>query len=177
MIYTTIKALHLIFMVTWFAGLFYIVRLFIYHREAMDQAEPAKSILTAQFTTMERRLWYAITWPSAVLCTAFGLTMLIMEPVLLHLGYMHLKLAFVAGLLIYQLATHRMFKRFQQSRTALPSSIRLRFYNEIPTVFLIAVIFIIIKKDSFSWISGLIGILGVAVLLTLAIKWYQRLRR
>jgi putative membrane protein len=177
MIYTTIKALHLIFMVTWFAGLFYIVRLFIYHREAIDQPEPAKAILVAQFTIMERRLWYAITWPSAVLCTVFGVTMLLMEPVLLQLGYMHLKLAFVMALLIYQIATHFVFQRFQRNTSPLPSSIRLRFYNEMPTVFLIAVVFIIIKKDSFSWISGLIGILGVAILLTLAIKWYQRLRR
>ncbi len=176
MIYTTIKALHLIFMVTWFAGLFYIVRLFIYHREAIDHPEPAKSILTSQFALMEKRLWYAITWPSAVLCTVFGVSMLVMEPLLLQLDYMHLKLGFVAALIVYHVATHSVFKRFQRNESTLPSSIRLRFYNELPTVFLIAVIFIIIKKDSFSWISGLAGILGVAILLTVAIKWYQRLR-
>lgn len=164
-------------MVTWFAGLFYIVRLFIYHREANDQTEPELSILTRQFSIMERRLWYAITWPSAVLCTLMGVIMLVMDPVLLHISYMQLKLGFIVALLIYQFATHKLFRQFQGPTAILPSSIRLRFFNEFPTVILIAVIFIIIKKDSFSWISGLIGILGVAILLSVAIKWYQRLRK
>lgn len=175
--YTTLKALHLIFMVTWFAGLFYIVRLFIYHREAIDKPEVDRRVLTAQFKIMERRLWYAIAWPSAVLCTAFGVTMLIKEPVLLKLGFMHLKLGFVVLLLIYQFATHRIFQKFQSEKGGLMSSMKLRFYNEFPTVILISVIFIIVKRDSLSWLGGLAGILGVAILLTLAIKWYQRLRK
>lgn len=174
--YTTLKALHLVFMVTWFAGLFYIVRLFIYHREALDKSEPERSILTNQFRIMERRLWFAITWPSAVLCTVFGLLMLYREPVLLHLGYMHIKLGFVALLLVYQFVSHTVYKRFQSDRPGTMSSMRLRFFNEFPTVVLIAVVFIIVKKDSFSWLNGLVGVLGVAILLTLAIKWYQRFR-
>ena len=174
--YTTLKALHLIFMVTWFAGLFYIVRLFIYHREALDKTEPERGILTGQFRIMERRLWFAIAWPSAVLCTAFGFTMLHLEPALLHMGYMHLKLGFIALLWVYQVLSHRVFKRFQRNEPGAMSSMRLRFFNEFPTVVLIAVVFIIIKKDGFSWISGLLGVLGVAILLTLAIKGYQRFR-
>lgn len=174
--YTTLKALHLVFMVTWFAGLFYIVRLFIYHREALDKAEPERGILTNQFRIMERRLWFAITWPSAVLCTVFGLFMLHREPVLLQMGYMHLKLGFVALLWVYQFVSHGVYTRFQNDRPGAMSSTRLRFFNEFPTVVLIAVVFIIVKKDGFSWVSGLLGILGVAILLTLAIKWYQRLR-
>ena len=174
--YTTLKALHLVFMVTWFAGLFYIVRLFIYHREALDKDEPERGILTNQFRIMERRLWFAITWPSAVLCTVFGLFMLYREPVLLHLGYMHIKLGFVTLLWVYQFVSHAVYKRFQSDRPGAMSSMRLRFFNEFPTVVLIAVVFIIVKKDSFSWLNGLLGILGVAILLTLAIKWYQRFR-
>lgn len=175
--YTTVKALHIIFMVTWFAGLFYIVRLFIYHREALDKPEPDQGILVAQFRIMERRLWYAITWPSAVLCTAFGVTMIVYEPVILKFGYFHIKLLFVALLIFYQFMTHRVYRRFQLRSTGLWSSMRLRFYNEFPTVVLIAAVFLIIRKDSLSWLSGLLGILGVAVLLTLAIKWYKRIRR
>lgn len=175
--YTTLKALHLIFMVTWFAGLFYIVRLFIYHREALEKQDPERHILTSQFHIMERRLWYAIAWPSAVLCTAFGVAMLVAEPILLKFGYMHLKLAFVAALLVYQVLTHGVFLKFQRQTGRLMTSIQLRFFNEFPTVVLIAVVFIIVRKDRLSWVGGLLGILGVAVLLTLAIKWYQRLRR
>ncbi len=176
--YTTYKALHIIFMVTWFAGLFYIVRLFIYHREAIDKQEPERSILMGQFRIMERRLWYAITWPSAVLCTGFGLYMIWCEPVILKFGYFHLKLLFVALLIAYQLLTHRVYLSFQNVTASKRwSSMALRFYNEFPTVVLIAVVFLIIRKDSLSWLSGLLGIIGVAVLLTLAIKWYQRVRR
>ena len=67
MTFQYLKALHLIFMVTWFAGLFYIVRLFIYHVEADKKEDPEKTILTNQFKLMEKRLWYGITWPSAIL--------------------------------------------------------------------------------------------------------------
>ncbi len=174
--YTSIKALHIIFMVTWFAGLFYIVRLFIYHREALDKSEPDRRILTEQFKIMERRLWYAITWPSALLCTGFGVTMIVQEPIILKFGYFHIKLLFVLLLLFYQVLTHRVYRRFQQREEGLWSSMTLRFYNEFPTVVLIAAVFLIIRKDSLSWIGGLLGIVGVAVLLTIAIKWYKRIR-
>src|SRR5437660_9349628 len=71
--YGYIKSLHIIFVVTWFSGLFYIVRLFIYATEANDKPEPDRSVLVKQFLVMMRRLWYGITWPSAVLTLIFGL--------------------------------------------------------------------------------------------------------
>ena len=67
-----VLSLHIIFIVTWFAGLFYIVRLFIYHTEAEAKPEPEKSILQNQYKIMEKRLWYGITWPSLVLTLIFG---------------------------------------------------------------------------------------------------------
>lgn len=173
--YTSLKALHLVFMVTWFAGLFYIVRLFIYHREAQDKDEPERGILTSQFTIMERRLWYAIAWPSAVLCTVFGLSMIYLRPSWLEVGYMHVKLSFIAFLWIYQLYTHYVFKQFK-SGERFGSSMQLRFLNEVPTVILIAVIFIIVQGSTIDWIKWLIGILGVAILLTVAIKLYKKAR-
>ena len=69
--YLYLKSLHIVFVVTWFAGLFYIVRLFIYHTEANDKPEPDRSILFKQFVHMERLLWYVITWPSAILTLIF----------------------------------------------------------------------------------------------------------
>lgn len=174
--YSTIKALHIIFMVTWFAGLFYIVRLFIYHRAALFDQEPQKTILSKQFTLMEKRLWYAITWPSAILCTSFGITMLFLNQGLLSQGFMHVKLAFVFVLLCYHLYTQTVFNAFQQQVTRY-SDMFLRFMNEVPTVILIAVVFLIIRRDTLSWVGGLVGILGVAILLSIAIKVYQRLRK
>lgn len=176
MTYAVIKALHIIFMVTWFAGLFYIVRLFIYHREAAEKKADEQEILTAQFRIMERRLWFAITWPSAVLCTVFGVMMLYKVPSFLLQGFMHVKLAFVAFLWTYQVYVHSIFNRFRRSDEVL-NSIKLRFLNEVPTVILIAVVFLIIQRDALDWIIGVTSVIGIAVLLTLAIKWYQRLRR
>jgi uncharacterized integral membrane protein (TIGR00701 family) len=90
--YPIIKALHIIFMVTFFAGTFYIVRLFIYHKEALAKFEPDRGILSKQLALMERKLWYIITWPSLVLMTLFGTWMLVMQPSLLQQPWMHAKL-------------------------------------------------------------------------------------
>ncbi|WP_306642049.1 CopD family protein [Sanyastnella coralliicola] len=174
--YDTYKALHIIFMVTWFAGLFYIVRLFIYHREANDKDDPERSILIGQFKIMERRLWYAITWPSAIICTLCGLTMLYFRPFLLEQGFMQVKLGFVAFLWLYQLYTHRVFKQLQ-TRPDVLNSIRLRFLNELPTLILISVVFLIIQRNAVDWIKGVVGIIGIALLFTFVIKRYQRMRK
>lgn len=174
--YINLKALHLVFMVTWFAGLFYIVRLFIYHREAQEKAPPENDILTAQFSIMERRLWYAITWPSAILCTIFGFSMLYLNPAFLQQGFMHVKLGFIALLWVYQVYTHVVFRRFQRNEP-FGSSMRLRFLNEVPTVILISVIFVIVQRNAIDWVKWLAGILGLAIALTIAIKLYQEARR
>src|SRR5690606_12497094 len=93
--YNYIKALHLIFVITWFAGLFYIPRLFVYQIEASQKASPEKEILGKQLKLMAKRLWFIITWPSAVLATLFAVILLILQPVWLQQGWFHLKLAFV----------------------------------------------------------------------------------
>lgn len=173
--YDSLKALHIIFMVTWFAGLFYIVRLFVYHRESADMASPAKELFHEQYKIMERRLMNAITLPSAILTLIFGTWMLVLNRSLLHQGYFHMKLSFVLLLYVYQVYLVIIQKRFQKSALVL-SSMKLRVWNEVPTVILIAVVFLIILKNSINWIYGVIGILGVAILLTIAIKLYKKRR-
>ena len=173
MTYDVLKALHIIFVVTWFAGLFYLFRLFIYHREAADKADGA--VLMAQFRFMERRLWAAITLPSGILATAFGIALIAMNPVWLTLPFMWVKLAFVAGLWIYMVHGAHLLRQCQEG-VPKASSMRLRFLNEVPTVILIAVVFLIVLQDAVGWIWGVAGILGLALLLTLAIKRYQRSR-
>ena len=173
--YDVLKALHIIFVVTWFAGLFYIVRLFVYHRESQDKPEPEKSILHKQFGIMERRLMNVITTPSAVLTLIFGTWMLVKNPYLLSQAYMHVKLAFVATLFAYHIYLMVLTKRFQQTGQHY-TGMAFRFLNEYPTIVLIAVVFLIILRNTTSWIWGIIGILGVAVGLTIAIKLYQKAR-
>src|SRR6056300_365311 len=108
-----IKALHIIFVVTWFAGLFYIVRLFIYQTEAENKLEPAKSILQTQYKLMSKRLWYIITWPSAILASIFAFWMLYQNPYYLSEPWMLVKLAFVLALYFYQGFCHTIYKKLQ----------------------------------------------------------------
>src|SRR5690554_5477622 len=116
MSYTVLKALHIIFMVSWFAGLFYIVRLFIYHTEAQDKSEQEKEILSAQFKIMERKLWWIITTPAMILTVLFGTLMLVDNPALLKMPWMHLKLTFVALLLVYHFICQDIMQKLDKDR-------------------------------------------------------------
>ncbi len=169
------KALHLIFIVTWFAGLFYIVRLFIYHTEAQEKEELEKKVLSNQFKIMEKRLWFGITWPSSILVLITALYMLYTNPAYLSMPFMHLKLSFVLGLYLYHLYNHRLFNQMQKDTFKL-SSTRLRLFNELATVFLVAIVFIIILRDQISWVWGLIGIFAFASILWGAISAYKKMR-
>jgi putative membrane protein len=176
MTYDVLKALHIIFVVTWFAGLFYLFRLFIYHKEAMAKPAAERDVLVPQFQIMERRLWAAITLPSGLLATAFGLALIVMNPVWLQMPFMWVKLGFVAALWMYMVHGAKVLKQCQGEGPAA-SSMRLRFLNEFPTVILIAVVFLIVLRDAVGWIWGVCGILGLALILTLAIKRYQTSRQ
>ena len=170
-----IKALHIIFVITWFAGLFYIVRLFIYHIEAEQKEEPAKGILQTQYKLMSKRLWYIITWPSAILAGFFAIWMLIREPSYLSMGWMHVKLSFVIALYFYHYACHVIFKQLQNDVVKY-TSFKLRIWNEIATILLFAIVFIVVLKSAMSWIWGVVGIVLFGVLLMLSIKLYKRIR-
>lgn len=171
----TYKALHLIFMVSWFAGLFYIIRLFIYHTESFDKDEHEGSILRNQFKIMERKLWYIITWPAMLLTLVFGIGILIIEPAYLKMPWMHVKLLFVLLLVLYHFYSHKLFLKFQRNERNL-SSTQLRVFNEVATLILVAVIFIVVKKSTLNWLYGTLGFFLVAIGLMIAIQWYKRLR-
>ncbi|MBV6644458.1 MAG: CopD family protein [Cyclobacteriaceae bacterium] len=173
--YLSLKALHIIFIVTWFAGLFYIPRLFIYHSEALEKDEPERSILDAQLSKMTRLLWYVITWPSAIITLVFGSWLLVSQPAWLSAPFMHVKLTFVLLLYLYHLSLHRMYSQLQKG-IAKYSSIQLRVWNEVATILLIAIVFLVVKKDQISWLWGTIGILATAIVLMFAIKGYKKIR-
>lgn len=168
-----IKALHIIFIVAWFAGLFYIVRLFIYYSEANENPEPAKSILQAQFQILQKRLWYGITWPSAVLTAIFG-------PWLFYLynstpTWLVIKLVFVLALYIYHFLCHQIFKQ-QQNGVVKYTSTQLRIWNEVATLFLISIVFLVVLKNTLSLLYGVLGLIAFSGILMLAIRIYKRIR-
>ncbi len=173
--YDYIKSLHLIFVVTWFAGLFYIPRLFVYQIEAFHKPSPEKEILGKQLKLMAKRLWYIISWPSAILATIFAIWLLILRPVWLEFGWMHVKLGFVLLLFIYQIKTHQMFKQLQRDEVKYTSNF-MRIWNEGATFILFAVVFLVILKSTINWIFGVIGIVVLGILLMLGFKLYKRIR-
>ncbi len=171
-----VKALHIIFIVTWFAGLFYIVRLFIYQTEAHEKPEPERSILIKQFKIMQKRLWYGITWPSAVLSLIFGPWLLFMNiSFYLTQPWMLLKLFFVGLLLVYQFKCHIIFN--EQKRDVYKwSSFKLRLWNEAATVILVAVVFLVVLKSSHSFLWGMLGLIAFSAALVFAIQVYKKQR-
>ena len=170
-----LKALHIIFIVTWFAGLFYIVRLFIYQTESSEKSEPEKSILTNQFKIMSKRLWYGITWPSAIATLIFGPSLLRIYMPLTDHPFMIAKLIFVIFLYFYHFKCHQIFKALQ-SDVYTWSSTKLRVWNEVATVFLFAIVFLIVLQDMVSMVYGVVGLLLFSGILMLAIKLYKNKR-
>src|SRR5687768_15683120 len=160
MISLYLKAVHIIFIVTWFAGLFYIPRLFIYITEAHGKAEPERTILTKQLKIMAARLWYGITWPSAIITLGLGTALLINEPHWLKQGFMHIKLTLVFLLYGYHFSLQYLFNQLKIDLVKYTSR-QLRIWNEVATLFLIAIVFIIVLKNALDMVWGLVGLVGV----------------
>lgn len=171
--YLYIKALHIIFIVTWFSGMFYIVRLFIYNTEANEKTEPEKGILQKQFAIMIKRLWFGITWPSAVLTLIFGGWLFYLFGSFPQ--WLLIKLCFVLGLYVYHFSLQAIYK--QQSRGLFRySSQQLRIWNEVATIFLVAVVMLVVVKQNLSFVWGLVGLILFVLLLMSAVKIYKLLR-
>jgi len=173
--YLYIKSLHIIFVTTWFAGLFYIIRLFIYFKEAEEKEEPAKSILQNQYALMSKRLWYIITWPSAILASIFAYWMLFINPSFLTQKWMIIKLLFVVALYAYHWSCQVILNQMINGSIKM-SSFKLRIWNEVATIILFAVVFLVVLKNAINWIFGVLGIVLISVLLMLGIKLYKRIR-
>jgi protoporphyrinogen IX oxidase len=157
------------------AGLFYIVRLFIYHTEAGHKPEPESSILKNQFVIMEKRLWNIITTPAMILTLLSGASMIWINPGLLEQGWLHVKLGFVIGLLIYHFICQRIINQLEAGVSTWTST-RLRIWNELATIFLVAIVFTVVLKSSIHWIYGLLGLVLFAIVIMSAVRIYKHYR-
>ncbi len=173
--YQYILAIHIIFVVCWMAGLFYMVRLFIYHTEAQAKPEPDRKILSDQFEIMERKLWYIIATPSMYLVLAAGITMLCLVPGWLQQPWLHIKLAFVGGLIVYHFICQNKMKQMQKGIYKWTST-QLRIWNEVATILLFAIVFLAVLKNAVSWIFGLLGLILLSLILMSAVKIYKYYR-
>ena len=171
--YLYIKALHIIFIVTWFSGMFYIVRLFIYNTEAQEKNDVERGILTRQFSLMIKRLWLGITYPSAVLTLIFGSTLWYLLGV--TPDWLVLKLGFVVGLYAYFFTLDAIYRQ-QMKGIFRYTSQQLRIWNEVATLFLVAIVMLVVVKDNMSFVWGLLGLFLFVIVLMIAINLYKKVR-
>lgn len=174
MLYLIVKAIHIIFMVSYFAGIFYLVRLFVYYKDTDTFEENKKSILRAQYEFMATRLWKIITLPAFVLMTTAGITMIILNPELLKTPWFHLKMTFLLGLFAYHYWCWKMVKKLQDLNGCdleMPN-IQLRQFNEIATFILFLVVFTVILKSTVIayWWQLLLGFIAIVVLISATVK-------
>jgi putative membrane protein len=174
--YLWFKTLHIVGVVVWFAGLFYLVRLFIYHREA-EELEPAlRAPFQAQYALMEKRLANIITTPGMVVAVSMAIGLLVSNPAWLHQGWMHAKLAFVAALLAYHVFCYRLMGQLQDGRCGW-SPKQLRALNELPTLLLVIVVMLVVFKDQFPTGAATWFIVALVLFMAASIQFYARWRR
>lgn len=174
--YLWFKSLHIVGVVVWFAGLFYLVRLFIYHREADDLAEPTREAFRSQYALMERRLANIITTPGMAVAVAMALGLLSVQPAWLHQGWMHAKLAVVAILLLYHGFCYRLMGQLREG-TCRWSAKQLRALNELPTLLLVAAVLLVVFKNQFPTGAATWFIVALVVFMAASIQFYARWRR
>jgi putative membrane protein len=173
--YLFFKALHIIAVVTWFAGLFYMPRLFVYFAEAENKPDFEREVLQSQFKLMQRRLWFGITWPSAIAVFIFGGSLLKNYLPLSDHPWLVVKLALVVLLYAYHFFIHSIYKK-QQNHSSSFSPMALRVINEISTLFLVSIVFLVVMKETLSMLWALVGLFIFIVVIMSGIKIYQLIR-
>jgi protoporphyrinogen IX oxidase len=171
MSYLWFKALHVVGFVSWFAGLFYIVRLFIYHVESAERPEPERTILHQQFVIMERRLWFVIAVPAMVITFLFGagLAYYNINAAGALAPWLAVKLGFVLVLFAYHLTCGAIRRQLAEQRCRWTSS-QLRLWNEAATLLLVAIVMLAVFKTLFDALWGALLLVAFGLVLAVAVK-------
>jgi putative membrane protein len=162
--------------VVWFAGLFYLVRLFIYHREAAELAPPLRQAFEGQYSLMERRLANIITTPGMVVAVAMAIGLLSVNPGWLKEGWLHAKLAFVVALLAYHVFCYRLMRQLERGDCSW-SGRQLRALNELPTLLLVVIVMLVVFKAQFPTGAATWFLVALVVAMAASIQFYARWRR
>ncbi|MCM1985222.1 protoporphyrinogen oxidase HemJ [Lyngbya confervoides] len=174
--YFWFKAFHIIGVVVWFAGLFYLVRLFIYHVEAKDEPDPAPAILKKQYELMEKRLLNIITTPGMIVTVVCAIGLLVTQPEWIHQGWLHAKLALVGALIGYHFYCIRLMKQLHTD-TCQWSGQQLRALNEAPTLLLVAIVLLAVFKNNLPTDLTVWLIFGLVIFMAATIQLYAKKRR
>ena len=170
------KAMHIVGFTAWFAGLFYLVRMFVYHTEAFDKESPEKEILIKQFNTMQWRVYKIICNPAMILTLSFGTAMLVFNPGYLQMPWLHVKLTLLVLLIGYHHYCKTIIKKLEKGRTGF-TSFQFRLFNELPTLFLLAIVLLAVLKDNANFILVFGGVLLFGFVLYLIAKAYKKSRK
>lgn len=176
MAYLWFKTFHIIGIVVWFAGLFYIVRLFVYHAEAEEKPEPAKTILKQQYELMEKRLYKIITTPGMVVTASMAIAILFTEPEVLKSPWLHFKLLLVAALIGYHFYCGRIMKQLAAGKSTWKSE-QFRILNEVPTVLLLAIVLLAVFKQSLPVNSAIASLVALTLVIVAIYKIYAKIRQ
>ncbi len=174
--YLWFKSLHIIGVVVWFAGLFYLVRLFIYHVEAQELKGEVKDAFIKQYSLMEKRLANIITTPGMVLAVSMAIGLLILQPSWLYERWMQVKLLFVSLLLFYHIFCYKLMSLLANDNCKWTGR-QLRALNELPTLFLVIVVMLVVFKNNFPTSSATWLIVGLVLFMAVSIQFYARYRR
>ncbi|MDH3651456.1 MAG: protoporphyrinogen oxidase HemJ [Saprospiraceae bacterium] len=167
------KAIHFVGLVAWFAGLFYLPRLFVYHAEALENS--ADEALARQYEHMEKRLYRIIMIPAMLITLIAGTGMLILEPGYLQYGWMHVKLTLVLLLIGYHHICRSYMRKLARHENPM-SSMRFRLFNEIPTILLVAIVPLAVFKDALELTTLILILVGLLSILILSTLVYKRVR-
>lgn len=176
MAYYWFKAFHLIGVVVWFAGLFYLVRLFVYHAEAELEPEPARGILKKQYEIMEQRLYSIITTPGMLVTVAMAIGLISTEPEILKSTWLHIKLAFVVLLIGYHHFCKKIMKKLAAGECKLTGQ-QFRALNEAPTILLVLIVLLAVFKNSLPLDATTWLIVALVVAMAASIQLYAKKRR
>ena len=174
--YLWFKSFHIIGVVVWFAGLFYLVRLFIYHVEVQNEKEEIRDVFNKQYTLMEKRLANIITTPGMILAVIMASGLLYMQPIYLTQTWMQIKLMFVVFLLIYHYYCYKIMNQLTNNQYNF-SGQQLRALNELPTLLLVVVVMLVVFKNQFPTSAASWLIFGLILFMAASIQFYAKWRR
>jgi len=175
MLHLYLKSLHIIGFVAWFAGLFYLVRMFVYHSEAADKPEALRDDWKKQYTAMQWRVYKIICNPAMMITWIFGILMLLNTPAFLEEGWLQTKLVLLVLLTAYHLYCKGIIRKQEADKSTF-TSFQFRLLNELPTLFLVAIVLLAVVKDMLNFVLLFLGILAFGFTLFVSAKAYKKFR-
>ncbi len=174
--YLWLKSLHIIGVIVWFSGLFYLVRLFIYHEESRSMPDQLKKAFNDQYTLMEKRLANIITTPGMILALSMAICMVIMQPSWLSEKWLQIKILFVLGLVIYHVYCYKIMNSLQKGISKI-SAKNLRLLNELPTLLLFIIVLLVIFKNNFPTSVATWSVFALIIFMLASIQLYAKIRK